>query len=173
MYLVILQRQNVCFALLILKQVIIFIFPKLSVIKNVEITMVMQGHIIQQYTITMVLQGHIIQKYKTTLGIQGHIIFKNRCNTIRRQIHKNFMYVQCIVNHCLFCCPFFSANVLSVLIRFTDSDYTFGIKILLRLCIGGRRGRDRIVVGFTNVESVPSTTKVLNSNPAHGEVYLI
>ena len=69
--------------------------------------------------------------------------------------------------------PFFSANVLSVLIRFTDSDYTFGIKLLLQLCIRGRRGRDRIVVGFTNVESVPSTTKVLNSNPAHGEVYLI
>ena len=33
--------------------------------------------------------------------------------------------------------------------------------------------RDRIVVGFTNVQSVPSITKVLNSNPAHGDVYLI
>ena len=38
---------------------------------------------------------------------------------------------------------------------------------------GPSRCRDRIVVGFTIVESVPSITKVLNSNPAHGEVYLI
>ena len=38
---------------------------------------------------------------------------------------------------------------------------------------GPSRCRDRIVVGFTIVESVPSITKVLNSNPTHGDVYLI
>ena len=36
----------------------------------------------------------------------------------------------------------------------------------------GRRGRDRIVVGFT-VQSVPITIKVVSSNPVHGEVYSI
>jgi hypothetical protein len=38
-------------------------------------------------------------------------------------------------------------------------------------------GRDRIVVGFTTtyalMQSVPITTNVASSNPAHGEVYLI
>ena len=38
-------------------------------------------------------------------------------------------------------------------------------------------GRDRIVVGFTTtyalMQSVPITTNVTSSNPAHGEVYLI
>ena len=32
-----------------------------------------------------------------------------------------------------------------------------------------RRGRDRIVVGLANI--VPITTKIMSSNPAHGEVY--
>ena len=37
-------------------------------------------------------------------------------------------------------------------------------------------GRDRMVVGFTTtcaVQSVPITTKVVSSNPIHGEVYSI
>jgi hypothetical protein len=34
----------------------------------------------------------------------------------------------------------------------------------------GRRGRHRMVVGF---QSVPITTKVVSSNPSHGNVYLI
>jgi len=33
----------------------------------------------------------------------------------------------------------------------------------------GGRGHDRMVVGFT----MPITTKVLSSNPVHGEVYSI
>ena len=33
--------------------------------------------------------------------------------------------------------------------------------------------RDRMVVGFANVQSVPITTQVVNSNPVYGEVYLI
>jgi hypothetical protein len=36
---------------------------------------------------------------------------------------------------------------------------------------GGRRGRDRMVV--VPVQSVPITTKVVSSNPAHGGVYSI
>jgi hypothetical protein len=42
-------------------------------------------------------------------------------------------------------------------------------------CIGkGRRGRDRMVVGFsTTVQSVPITTNVVSSNPVHGRVYSI
>ena len=35
-----------------------------------------------------------------------------------------------------------------------------------------RDRRDRIVVGFT-VQLVPITTKVVSSNPVHGEVYSI
>ena len=34
-------------------------------------------------------------------------------------------------------------------------------------------GRDRMVIGFTCMQSVPISTKVLSSNPAHGEVYSI
>ena len=38
-------------------------------------------------------------------------------------------------------------------------------------------GHDRMVVGFTTtyiyIQSVPITTNVVNSNPVHGEVYLI
>ena len=38
----------------------------------------------------------------------------------------------------------------------------------------GRFGRDRMVVGFTTeMQSVPITTKVVSSNPGHGEVYNI
>ena len=38
----------------------------------------------------------------------------------------------------------------------------------------GRRGRDRMVVGFaTNVQSVHITTNVVSTDPAHGEVYSI
>jgi hypothetical protein len=38
----------------------------------------------------------------------------------------------------------------------------------------GHRGRDRIVVVFIIlVQSVPITTKVVSSNPVHGEVYSI
>ena len=38
----------------------------------------------------------------------------------------------------------------------------------------GRRGRDRMIVGFTTTyASVPITTNVVIANPAHGEVYSI
>jgi hypothetical protein len=37
---------------------------------------------------------------------------------------------------------------------------------------GGLHGRDRMVVGFTTT-CVPITTKVVSSNPVHGEVYSI
>ena len=38
----------------------------------------------------------------------------------------------------------------------------------------GCRGRDRMIVGFQlPVQLVPITTKVVSSNPVHGEVYLI
>jgi hypothetical protein len=37
----------------------------------------------------------------------------------------------------------------------------------------GCHGRDRMVVGFITTLSVPITTNVVSSNPAHGEVYLI
>jgi hypothetical protein len=36
-----------------------------------------------------------------------------------------------------------------------------------------RARRDRMVVGFTTVQSVPITTQVVNSNPVYGEMYLI
>ena len=40
--------------------------------------------------------------------------------------------------------------------------------------LSDRRGRDRMVVGFTTTfQSVPITTKVMSSNPFHSEVYSI
>jgi hypothetical protein len=40
---------------------------------------------------------------------------------------------------------------------------------------GGRRGRDRMVVGFTTTCAISACiiTKVTSSNPVHGEVYSI
>jgi hypothetical protein len=39
---------------------------------------------------------------------------------------------------------------------------------------GGRCGRDSMVAGFTaTVQSVPITTKVVSSNPVHGDMYSI
>jgi hypothetical protein len=37
----------------------------------------------------------------------------------------------------------------------------------------GRRGRDRMLVGFTPMQSVPITANVVSSNPAQAEVYSI
>jgi hypothetical protein len=36
-----------------------------------------------------------------------------------------------------------------------------------------RARRDRMVVGFTTVQSVPITTQFVNSNPVYGEMYSI
>jgi len=50
------------------------------------------------------------------------------------------------------------AIVLSVLLRYTDSDYPFGIfKLFLQL----------------PMQSMPVITNVVSSNPAHGQVYSI
>ena len=42
-------------------------------------------------------------------------------------------------------------------------------------CDEGNRGHDRMVVEFTTtyMQSVPITTKLVSSNPIHGEVYSI
>jgi hypothetical protein len=48
--------------------------------------------------------------------------------------------------------------VFSILLRFTASKYTFYNKAFL-IGIGGRRGRDCMVVAFTS--------KVVSSNPVH------
>jgi hypothetical protein len=46
--------------------------------------------------------------------------------------------------------------------------------IYSRWYFGGRRGSDHMVVGFwLPMQSVPITTEVVSSNPAHGEVYSI
>ena len=44
-----------------------------------------------------------------------------------------------------------------------------------QITFGDRHGHDCMVVGFTTtcVQSVQITTKVVSSNPAHGEVYSI
>ena len=38
---------------------------------------------------------------------------------------------------------------------------------------GGRRGRDRMVVGFTTTCAISAYYQVVRSNPVHGEVYSI
>ena len=49
------------------------------------------------------------------------------------------------------------------------------IEIIIHLLLNrDRRGRDRMVLDFQlSVQSVPITTKVVNSNPVLGEVYPI
>ena len=71
----------------------------------------------------------------------------------------------------MFCPPLFVLNFLSLffatvfsIFRITVSNHPFG-----RVC----RGRDRMVVADLQLKSVPITTKVVSSNPAHGEVYSI
>ena len=57
---------------------------------------------------------------------------------------------------------------------FSQSNCCFGLFDIEGYSI--YKGRcDRMVVGFYNlpVQSVPTTTKVVISNPVHGEVYLI
>jgi hypothetical protein len=63
----------------------------------------------------------------------------------------------------MYCLSFFDLRLLNI--HFVTNPF----------CIGGRRGRDRLVVGFatTYMQSVPITTKVVSSNPVHGEVYSI
>ena len=53
--------------------------------------------------------------------------------------------------------------------------YSYLIYIYHFLDLRGRRGRDRMVVVFkcNYVQSVGITTKVVSSNPVHGEVYSI
>ena len=52
-------------------------------------------------------------------------------------------------------------------------SYTF-LNIALKLnylLSWGRRGRDRMVVGFTTMQSVPIITNVVSSSSVHGKVY--
>ena len=54
-------------------------------------------------------------------------------------------------------CPFvyfLLAVGLSVPLRYTDSDYPFGIFKLFLQSQSGRRGHDRMVVGFTTIYSI-------------------
>ena len=61
--------------------------------------------------------------------------------------------------------------------RLGDEEYIYyRIRlIILSINTGGRRGRDRIVVGFTTIpmQSVPITTDVVSLNLTQGEVYNI
>jgi len=51
----------------------------------------------------------------------------------------------------------------------------FKFSTILHTFKWGCCGREHMVVGFTTIlmQSVPITTKVVSSNPAHGEMYLI
>ena len=54
---------------------------------------------------------------------------------------------------------------------------TYAIKVypcitLIYINIGGRGGHDHMIV-LLPMKSVPITTKIVNLNPAHGEVYLM
>jgi hypothetical protein len=46
------------------------------------------------------------------------------------------------------------------------------VPLVMTFQFRGRRGRDRTVVGLP-MQSVPITTKIVSSNPAHREVYWI
>ena len=47
-----------------------------------------------------------------------------------------------------------------------------GVQYIFTISVGDRHGRDRMVVQLP-VQSVSITTKVVMSNPVHGEVYSI
>ena len=77
------------------------------------------------------------------------------------------MYVLLVV-----VCPFvlFLLAIVFSVLRFTDSDYPFGIfKLFLQWVV--------VIVWYLHikslVQSVPMTTNVGGSNPAHGDVYSI
>jgi len=54
----------------------------------------------------------------------------------------------------------------------TSIKFSLLTSLLPHIINGGRR--DHMVIGFTTlVQSVPIATKVVSSNPVHGEVYLI
>jgi len=55
------------------------------------------------------------------------------------------------------------------------SNKTVLVHNLLHWMFSGRRGRDRIswIYTYTHMQSVSITTKVVSSNPAHGEMYSI
>ena len=56
---------------------------------------------------------------------------------------------------------------------FMSQYFAFHILHYLHLFVWDCRGRDRIVVFTTTVQSVPITTKCVSSNSVHGEVYSI
>ena len=59
-------------------------------------------------------------------------------------------------------------SYLSYLYLFTYG----GFQYIFTISVGDRHGRDRMVVQLP-VQSVSITTKVVRSNPVHGEVYSI
>jgi len=61
----------------------------------------------------------------------SHLITITHISGVR--VTRSLVLCVCFVDHCLSLCLFVFAIVLSVLLRFTDSDYTFGI-FKLYLC---------------------------------------
>jgi hypothetical protein len=59
-------------------------------------------------------------------------------------------------------------SYLSYLYLFTYS----GVQYIFTISVGDRHGRERMVVQLP-VQSVSISTKVVRSNPVHGEVYSI
>ena len=56
------------------------------------------------------------------------------CSGVR--VTRSLVLYVCFVGHCLFFCTFLLAIALSVLLRYTDSDYPFGIfKLFLHMKI--------------------------------------
>ena len=84
--------------------------------------------------------------------------------------------MQCFVDRCMAFCPFSFGHCIVALLRFTDSDYPFGIfKLFLH---ASSQGVVVVVIVWwldlqLPVQSVPITTKVVSSNPVLGEVYSI
>ena len=84
-------------------------------------------------------------------------------------------FVQCFIDHCFYCflLTFLSLIiVLSILLRFTASKYTF---CNFKAFLTGIGAVVVVIVGFTTtyMQSVPITPKVVSSNPVHDEEYSI
>ena len=113
------------------------------------------------------MSKRILRKLQKRLLV---LVFSGVCFT------RSLVLCVCFVDRCLFFVLFLLVIVLSLL-RFTDSDYPFGIfKLLLYLYYvftfmiytrKGRRHRDHMIVGFTTTCAISTLVSSTNKTDRH------
>ena len=135
-------------------------------------------HTFTQYIIqkTDILFRYPNTNHEIAFLIYGICILKNNCQAYILQRWDplfNQSYTNSIITHCR--TPVFRCSLQSIIYKLNHHSLTYyRVKILSSIFHEERRGYDRMVVWFTiHVHSVPITTKVVSSNPVHGDVYSI